>query len=60
VKRLRLLLVWAAKHAAGLVELLAFLALAVGFWWVWEPLGLIVPAGLVLAASVVSRLRGGL
>jgi hypothetical protein len=58
VKRLRLFLGWAGRHAASLVELAAFLALAVGFWWVSPPLGLIVPAAVVLGLSVLSRLRG--
>jgi hypothetical protein len=60
VKIARRLLLWSSENAGRLVELAAFLALAVGCWWVWEPLGLIVPAALVLGLSIVSRWRGTL
>ncbi len=49
---------WLAANAEGVVFALALLALTIGCGLAWLPLGLIVPAVLVLTALIWKHLRG--
>ena len=46
-----------AEQAINLIFTAALIVVAVGFWLAWEPLGLIVPGGIVLAITVWARSR---
>lgn len=46
------------NHAQAYAIALSFLVLSVGCFMAWPPLGLIVPAALVLGGIVWTRVRG--
>lgn len=44
------------KLASNILFTIAFLAMSIGFWQAWAPLGLIVPGALVVGICVYNQL----
>lgn len=46
-------------HNRNAAATAAFAAIALGFFWAWPPLGLIVPGTIVFTALALTHRRGG-
>lgn len=42
-----------------LLALAGLVMLGVGLWWVWSPLGLIVPGGILVIVGVIGGIMRG-
>jgi hypothetical protein len=52
------MIAWLVSNARNLLAVASLLAIAVGFWLAWQPLGFIVPGTVVFGLLCWSHLRG--